>query len=589
MPSPKFWPIWAVIATAVALGLVLFVVDLGSVGLVDETPPLFASSARAMVRTGDWLIPQVNGLPRYDKPPLVYWLMAGFYSLPGHASWDPLGSWAAALPSALASLGVVVLLALVVAWWERRYLPQPQGVWLLAALCFGLSPLVMLWSRIGVSDSLLTALVALAMISSWWRLESPRIPWWLCWLALGLATLTKGPVAFLLFGLTWGLFGLLQRPGKLILERLRPVPGVLLTLVVAVPWFAAAALREGEPFVQSFFGYHNLQRFAEVVNRHQSPWWLYGALLVVASLPWSPLLLLGLWRALVGRQVSLASFAACWLLAVMLLFSFSATKLPSYWLPATPAAAILAALALAQRDPCTRWALRLSAFISFACAIALVFTPFWLAQIRDPDLVPLPQLVERSALVPLAVVLLLSGSLLVLWWSRPAARCSVFRPMLALQLSWLLLVPAVFWPLLRLGDSLRSQPIRVLALQIRRLQAFPRPIAMLGVIRPSVHFYSEAPVAYEGTSAQSLVNLNHRLQADPRVRVQQDQPRILVLAPLSLPESKHWAPLLSPLLQRQGRFGMWWLDLQQLGQKAMVLKRRQDLVPTWQLPRPERF
>jgi hypothetical protein len=161
--------------------------------------------------------------------------------------------------------------------------------------------------------------------------------------------------------------------------------------------------------------------------------------------------------------------------------------------------------------------------------------------------------------------------------------------MLGLQLSWLLLVPAVFCPLLRLGDSLRSQPIRALALQIRRLQAFPRPIAMLGVIRPSVHFYSEVPVAYEGTSAQSLVNLNHRLQADPRVRVQQDQPRILVLAPLSLPESKHWAPLLSPLIERQGRFGMWWLDLQQLGQKAMVLKRRQDLVPTWQLPRPERF
>jgi 4-amino-4-deoxy-L-arabinose transferase-like glycosyltransferase len=36
-----------------------------------------------MAESGDWLIPQVNGLPRYDKPPLVYWLMASLYSLPG--------------------------------------------------------------------------------------------------------------------------------------------------------------------------------------------------------------------------------------------------------------------------------------------------------------------------------------------------------------------------------------------------------------------------------------------------------------------------------------------------------------------------
>ena len=65
------------------LGLGLFGWQLGATGLVDETPPLFAASARAMAETGDWLIPRVNGLPRYDKPPLVYWLMGLIYALPG--------------------------------------------------------------------------------------------------------------------------------------------------------------------------------------------------------------------------------------------------------------------------------------------------------------------------------------------------------------------------------------------------------------------------------------------------------------------------------------------------------------------------
>ena len=188
-----------------------------------------------MARTGDWLIPHVNGLPRYDKPPLVYWLMAVLYSLPVHTSWDPLGSWAAALPSAVASTGVVALLALLMAWWERRYLQRPEWLWLPAVLCFGLSPLVMLWSRIGVSDSLLTALVALAMISSWWRLVNVRIPWWFSWVALGLATLTKGPVALVLFALSWGLFVLLERQPRLFRERLRPGLGVLVSLAVAIP------------------------------------------------------------------------------------------------------------------------------------------------------------------------------------------------------------------------------------------------------------------------------------------------------------------------------------------------------------------
>ena len=64
--------------------LILFVWELGSTGLVDETPPLFAAAARAMSESGDWLTPKVNGLNRFDKPPLTYWLMGFFYSLPNY-------------------------------------------------------------------------------------------------------------------------------------------------------------------------------------------------------------------------------------------------------------------------------------------------------------------------------------------------------------------------------------------------------------------------------------------------------------------------------------------------------------------------
>ena len=56
-------------------GIIIFFSGLGNTGLVDETPPLFASAARAMSESGDWLTPKVNGMFRFDKPPLIYWLM----------------------------------------------------------------------------------------------------------------------------------------------------------------------------------------------------------------------------------------------------------------------------------------------------------------------------------------------------------------------------------------------------------------------------------------------------------------------------------------------------------------------------------
>ena len=59
-------------------GIIIFILGLGTTGLVDETPPLFATAARAMSESGDWLTPKVNGIFRFDKPPLIYWLM-GFF------------------------------------------------------------------------------------------------------------------------------------------------------------------------------------------------------------------------------------------------------------------------------------------------------------------------------------------------------------------------------------------------------------------------------------------------------------------------------------------------------------------------------
>src|SRR5687767_10260839 len=83
-----------------ALGWLAFFSQLGGTGLFENAEPLFAQAALEMVESGDWVTPRVHGEPRYDKPALMYWLIALGYLLWG------VGEWAVRFPSALAAFGL---------------------------------------------------------------------------------------------------------------------------------------------------------------------------------------------------------------------------------------------------------------------------------------------------------------------------------------------------------------------------------------------------------------------------------------------------------------------------------------------------
>jgi 4-amino-4-deoxy-L-arabinose transferase-like glycosyltransferase len=589
--------LWLIAAAA----LVLFVWRLGSTGLVDETPPLFAASARAMAETGDWLIPRVNGLPRYDKPPLIYWAMGLLYALPGQEFWNPLGTWAARLPSALSCGALMLALADTLLRWPQRP-ARPALTAVTAALAFGLSPLVLLWGRIAVSDALFSGLLATSALLAWRCYASGGRHWWHTWLLLGLAVLAKGPVAVLLLGLCLLLFGWLQVDLPRLWRRLRPLPGLAITTALALPWYGAALVVEGEPFWRSFFGYHNLQRFTAVVNNHQQPWWFFVPVLVIASLPLTPLLLLGLAQGLGPRrwlgprhwwmpaeplapELSLQRFAACWLLAVLLFFTLAATKLPSYWLPATPAAGLLVALA-AQRGG--RWAWWLSIMLTAFMAVAWLASPLWVPAIVAP---------EMPSLVPdlLAGRWLLLGGLLygvavLLGWQL-GRHCRSLG-LLGLQLPLLAFVPLVLLPAWQLGDRLRGLPVRQLASQLGRQAKPAEPVAMLGMLKPSLHYYGRRVVIYEGAEPHHLLNLVDRLSSENRpgqpATTLRQQPSVLVVIDSGTAAQLHWQGLEPQLLDRQGIYALWRLDRRRLEQRAAQL-RSTGMAPDWRDPRPERY
>jgi len=226
-------------------GIIIFILGLGTTGLVDETPPLFAAAARAMSESGDWLTPKVNGMFRFDKPPLIYWLMGFFYSLPKNEIWDSFGTLSARLPSALASLFLMLMIGDTLFCWpqksDRQFLTP-----IVASLGFALSPLIIIWSRTAVSDALLTGTLGISLLLFWRRMASENDDQCIsAWVFLGFAILTKGPVAFVLALLTIASFLFSQKNWKTLLGKINPKKGFLITILISVPWYILELIKEG--------------------------------------------------------------------------------------------------------------------------------------------------------------------------------------------------------------------------------------------------------------------------------------------------------------------------------------------------------
>ena len=584
-----------VLALVLGLGVLIALWRLGSTGLVDETPPLFAAAGRAMAETGDWLTPRVNGLPRYDKPPLIYWLMGLGFAIPGQGAWDPLGTWSARLPSALSCIAVMLGLADTLLRWPQENDAHPRASAVAAPLVFALSPLVLIWSRTAVSDGLLCALLSLSLLLQWRRFADPdHQRWFSAWIVLGLAVLAKGPVAVVLSGLTLLLFGLLRQQLGLLWQRLRPLPGLLITALISLPWYVAELLVEGQPFWDSFFGYHNLQRFTSVVNDHLQPWWFFLPVMAVAAIPFTAYLLVALVQRASRRtepQHSLQQYAACWLLAVFLFFTTAATKLPSYWLPATPAAALLITLALRRRTRAVTLARGCTLLVLTGLAFGFWQSGWWIPSIRDPEMPSLAVDLLSSGLVHRAAICVVAAVLigLITWRRTPV------QGLLAMQAPLLLFHLTALVPIAQLADQLRQQPVRDVARQMLEHQRPGEPLAMIGAMKPSLHFYTNQVIVYEGRSDGALVNLADRLSHERRrgwvgrpPGSDQAASSVLVAIDRGTVKQPHWQDLAPEVLGHHGIYQLWRVNRDALQGRADALIDK-GVEADWNEPRPERY
>ena len=549
------------------LGFFLLILGLGATGLVDETPPLFASAGRAMSQSGDWLTPKVNGILRFDKPPFYYWLMAIFYSIPGNQIWDELGSLSARLPSALSSLFLTIMIADTIFCTSEKSRDNMQ-LSLIASLSFLLSPLIIIWSRTAVSDSLLCATLGASLLLFWRKISSENNHF--CgtpWVFLAIAILTKGPVALVIIFITLFTFFLTHKNWKKLVLKINPVKGFLLTFLISSPWYFIQLFHKGRVFWDSFFGYHNLQRYTSVVNNHSESWWFYLFIMIIASLPFSVFLIHGIadtFKELVLKIYirsestnSIYIFSLCWLFSIFLFFSISATKLPSYWLPAIPAASILIGrsaqiLCLEKRNLSLIWFI--TTLILFGFSLAFYFSESWLVLINDPEM---PDLVEQLKISGLIFRARLFFTVLTIFSTFFIFKC-IPKSILFLQILLLIGQFSLMPNIRKLADNLRQEPLRNISKKIISVRANKEPIAMIGIRKPSLHFYSKQIVFYEPSSVSGLLNLSERFNFGKRSN-ELDKPNyqsetFLVVIDKYSKEEKHWSQINS---QRIGDYGIY--------------------------------
>ena len=582
-------------------GFLILLVGLGSTGLVDETPPLFASAGRAMSESGDWITPKVNGILRFDKPPLYYWLMAIFYSIPANEKWDELGSFSARLPSALSTLFLMIMIADTIFCSTENSKDRTQ-LSFIASFSFVLSPLIIIWSRTAVSDSLLCATLGVSLLSFWRRISSHDES--LCitpWVFLAIAILTKGPVAFVIIFITLLTFFLTHKNWKKIFFKINPGRGLILTFLISFPWYLVQLIDKGSLFWNSFFGYHNLQRYMSVVNNHSESWWFYLFIMVLASLPFSIFLIHGIFdtskdliKKLNNRLDStnnLYIFCLCWLFSVFIFFSFSATKLPSYWIPAIPAASILVSrsaemIILKNGNIYKIWIL--TTLILFGFSLAFYFSDSWLMLIRDPEMPDLANQIKINGLILRAKLFFTVLTVITTIFIFKFSPKSLLFFQIFFYIGQFFLMP----PIRKMADNLRQVPIRDISKKIINVRSQREPIAMIGIRKPSLHFYSKQIVFYESSSASGLVNLSERFNFGKRSN-QLDQPNyqsdsFLVVIDKYSKEEKHWNEINSQKLGTYGIYSLLRIKRKDLNFAAKKFKEV-GIKSNWKLEKYEKF
>lgn len=508
----------APIALLLALTAFLLVFRLGTPGLTDRDEASFSEAVREMIVDGDWLTPHFNGATRFDKPPLIYYLMAVPVTVFG------LSEFSLRFHSATAGVGLVLLAFL----FARRHVGQRAALYSAGCLTASLGFLVL--GRAAITDMTLLLLTTGALFSffrAYWSPPPHGRPYYrITDVLLALAFLVKGPVGPLVVSLAAAGFLFAAGGFRRYAREARPWLSVLIVLGLSLPWFALMLVLHGQAYIDAAM-YHTVTRYTSTLGGHGGTVFYYFPVVLLLLFPWSlflpgalvealsrlpqeipptPPLSKGGWGDLRhirnrARQDAVASFPvflAIWAIVVFIFFSFSSTRLPHYILPLFPAAAILVGTRIARwvEDPPMRRMLPSLASVAavgtvIAAGVAgldLVYGRYGGLVLRE---VPTAQALDLGPWGLTLGAIFLVGSVALTWAGlRKRWEASWLAGVATVSLAFITVVTAI----LPAVDAKFLAPGRNLAREAGKLVPPGSAWAIYEVYRPSFVFYSERRV-----------------------------------------------------------------------------------------------
>jgi 4-amino-4-deoxy-L-arabinose transferase-like glycosyltransferase len=317
LKSDTFWFLLLLI-----LALFLWLIGLGNLPLRDWDEGYYATVAKDMFQSGNWLYLTYYDQPFLLKPPLIIWIINISYNLGG------ISEFTTRFPCAFLTACGVPLLYLV---GRNLFYTQPPAIF--SSLVYLTLLPVVRHGRLAMIDGIINTFLIFSILC---LLKSRKQPLWAIGFGIGLGfiALSKGILAIALGGIL-GIY-ILWDNTKIYLKNIVLWVGVLIGFFPVLSWYYLQVDNYGEKFIEVHFLQQNLDRLSTAVEGNSGSSLYYIIELIKYSFPWLLFLPGGLILAWKERQKSWAKLTLTGFFLFLTIITIMGTKLPWYIMPIYP-------------------------------------------------------------------------------------------------------------------------------------------------------------------------------------------------------------------------------------------------------------
>lgn len=358
---------------------------------VDETR--YAIMSRDLANSKDWNVLLLNSIPFLEKPPLYFWLVALSIKLFGRFS-----EFAVRFPIALIS----TFLVFFTYYFGKKVLSRRFGLY--SSIILLTSVFFLILSHVAILDIVLTVCITSALYCAFLSYRTTekynKYCWWGFWTFAGLGFLAKGILAVAIPFVVMFLYCLCTKNLKDLFKPRNFIVGFIIFLLISLPWHLIMFRDYGWTFINEYFVKHHFSRLltSHGLGRKHGIFY-FIPVFFVAFMPWTFIFLASAYEGCKNfynnikntegkiitklstalyaenKDQQLILFASVFFVVVFAVMSVSSTKLPTYILPALPAAALITGYfwCKSENNSATKHAITISTYlISFIFIIAAI-------------------------------------------------------------------------------------------------------------------------------------------------------------------------------------------------------------------------